>query len=154
MAVRISNVLGSPLLRTPAGLNCASAGSVSATGVPLYGGQQVNCGPMTADVWKDLLSVESPGILQYLSIIRNAASNYPYTTSLRVFLDEVMVVDSSFGSTYAWNEGMAVGRVSSSDERLYVPFHTLKVQAKISVNATGDGIQLTPTVTYLYWPVQ
>lgn len=145
MSTTLSRILSSVALRIPATLNLYRPATPTLTVWPTTAVLS-DCGAMAPNVWKEIINVQSPGILRYLSLVGGTATSKMW--GLRIKIDgvavaELMMTQNSSTARHGITTDIAAfnGAVSSPTP-ICVPFNTLSVEAvcTTTLNA-GSSLQ-------------
>lgn len=107
-------------------------------------------GSLTANVWKEVLNVASPGIF-FGALIRNGDVT-SRATSIRVTIDGVLVATSAMavsagGSNFGATVGCLVASNGASPTTVWAPFRTLVIEVRSSDTTTVPRYGALYTVT-------
>lgn len=145
MSTKLSRILSSVASRIPATLPIYRPPNSTNTIWP-PSATLTDCGAMTANVWKEILSVQSPGVLRYLCLVNGSATSKMF--GLRIKIDgatvsELMMTSNSSTARHGITTDIAAFNGAVSTPTLIsVPFNTLVVEAASSVTLTaGSSLQ-------------
>jgi hypothetical protein len=107
-------------------------------------------GSLTANTWKEVLNVASPGIF-FAALIRNGDVT-SRATSIRVTIDGAVVCTSAMavsagGTGFGATVGSLVPSNSAAPTTVFAPFRTLVVEVRSSDTTTAPGYGVLYTVT-------
>lgn len=109
----------------------------AASSIALYG-ESIMSGALVQNVWKELLAINSPGVLKFCAVHSMTAN--AQTFGFRIVIDGVVSFDYEFATTTNTQGVVAVGALATGSSPTIaldrMPFNTLSVQVRSTVAAT------------------
>ncbi len=142
MSTKLSRILSSVAQRIPATLPIYKPPSGSNTIWPTTA-TLPDCGAMTANVWKEILSIQSPGVLRYLCLVNGTPTSKMFGLRIKidgVAVSELMMTSNSSTARHGITTDIAaVNGAVSAPTLISVPFNTLTVEAVSTVTLTAGA---------------